>query len=240
MKRISVLIAALAVVSFAACGFEIIEGDGNIVDVEVDVEAFTGIHVTRGLCARVTEAGLAPVRLRGDANLLGRLEVSVDDDGELRIKPIDEDEMLQPSDGCIEVHASTPTLTLAHASAGSEIAADSMSGEELEIEASGGSEVNVGDITGDTLRVDLSGGSEALLRGAVEILLVNASGGSTGNLSLLLARAVDVDLSGGSHVELVAEEVLTGEASGGSTVVVEGDPSQETVDTSGGSSVDLR
>jgi hypothetical protein len=237
MLRTLAPILACSTLVLGACELEVIEGNGELVTREVETDAFSAIRISRGLCAVVTEGELGPVELHGDSNLVERLEVSVDEDGELAVAPFDEEEVLIPSDGCIEVLVSTPTLTSAVASAGSSIVADALVGDELNLEASGGGTLAVSGIDGDALSVTLSGGSQATLSGAVETLRVEASGGSTGSFLELTARGVDVDISGGSHVELVAEEALLGEASGGSTIVVEGDPSVESVDTSGGSSV---
>jgi hypothetical protein len=238
MYRLLPAIAVIPVV-LAGCPIEIVEGDGDIVDREVEVAAFTAVHVGNGLCAHISEGETGPVVLRGDANLLERLEVAVDEEGALHVEPFDQGEVLIPSGDCLKVIASTPQLVDAHASGGAEIVAESLVGDQLQAHASGGAQIFVGAVEGDELDVELSGGSRALLRGAVDVLTVEASGGSVARLSLLEARAVRVDLSGGSRAEIVAEEAVIGDASGGSTVVVSGDPGLATVDTSGGSSVEL-
>jgi hypothetical protein len=237
VPSITLSFALFPALALGACHFEIQEGSGEIVEETREIDAFSVVHVASGLCAHVSEGEGGTARLVGDDNLLDEVAVTVDDDGELHIQPVERRVILAPTE-CIAVHVATEQLVAAHASGGAELVAERVVAEEPRVSASGGAQLFLGEVLGDTVRVELSGGSEALAAGLANELHVEASGGSHARLSLLETDAVMVDASGGSVVEVHANEAVLGDASGGSTVTVSGDAALITVDASGGSSVD--
>ena len=83
------------------------------------------------------------------------------------------------------------------------------------------------------------GGADVIGSGAETTIQVRASGGSNVDLTDLAARTVELEASGGSDVVVFASQAVTGEASGGSNVTVFGNPTEVSVDSTGGSDVSL-
>jgi hypothetical protein len=82
-----------------------------------------------------------------------------------------------------------------------------------------------------------SGGSDVDGSGTLDMLLIAASGGSDLDLSDLVAGSVSVNASGGSDVTVNVTEEVVGSASGGSDLIILGDPASQHIDVSGGADV---
>jgi hypothetical protein len=84
-----------------------------------------------------------------------------------------------------------------------------------------------------------SGGADVIGSGAENTIQVQASGGSSVDLTDMAARTVELEASGGSDVVVFASQTVTGETSGGSDVTVFGNPSEVSINSTGGSDVSL-
>jgi hypothetical protein len=239
MKTVSskLFVCVVALAAIAGCPLEVEEGSGDIVEEVRELDSFSSVRVSSGLCAHVADGAGGTALLRGDDNLLDEIATTVDEDGVLHVQPVDRDRILLPTH-CIEVRVATEQLVAAHAAGGAEIVAEQVVADDVALHASGGAQLFVGQVLADNVDVELSGGANALASGLANELHVEASGGSVARLSLLEVSAVMLEASGGSVVEVSAEDAVLGDASGGSHVTVSGDVLLVQVDTSGGSSVE--
>jgi hypothetical protein len=109
----------------------------------------------------------------------------------------------------------------------------------LEISLSGGSELS-GDLSADSVVFSISGGSEVSLLGESPRVDINGSGGSWFGLEEFHTDELTFDLSGGSTAKVSVDQILSGNASGGSSVHYSGDPQLGNISKSGGARITKR
>jgi hypothetical protein len=79
-----------------------------------------------------------------------------------------------------------------------------------------------------------SGGSDVNGEGSIDVLDLTVSGGANVDLSLLPVGDMTLNASGGANVVVNVLEALSGSASGGADVLVQGDPPLQNIDVTGG------
>lgn len=94
-------------------------------------------------------------------------------------------------------------------------------------------EVTLNDLSG----LEASGGSSVIGQGEARLLEVEASGGADVDLATLTVAEMSLDASGGASLIVNVTQTVTGAASGGADVVVQGSPPQQGIETSGGAEV---
>jgi hypothetical protein len=104
------------------------------------------------------------------------------------------------------------------------------------IEVSGASRIN-GTVKTGALQVNIEGASSAFLNGAASTIVIEASGASNAALDTLTARAINVELSGASKATVSPTEKLSIDISGASSLTYTGNPSVESIEISGASTV---
>jgi Putative auto-transporter adhesin, head GIN domain len=87
------------------------------------------------------------------------------------------------------------------------------------------------------LGLEASGGSSVLGQGEASTVEVEASGGADVDLGTLPVAEMTLQASGGANVVVNVTQAITGEASGGADVLVQGEPAQQSLETSGGAEV---
>ena len=83
----------------------------------------------------------------------------------------------------------------------------------------------------------VSGGSDVDAAGSLDTLVVGASGGSDLDLSDLVVDSMVIDASGGSDVTVNVTGEIVGNVSGGSDLVIGGEPARQDIEVSGGADV---
>jgi hypothetical protein len=89
----------------------------------------------------------------------------------------------------------------------------------------------------DLQRLVASGGTEVIGEGESDLLDLEASGGADVDLSEITVGDLTLQASGGANVIVTVTDAVTGDASGGADVVIQGDPPFQSIDTSGGADV---
>jgi hypothetical protein len=216
------MVAALATMALlAGCttfgvpdDFNGVVGEGPIVDEDRQVdEPVTAVRAGGGMKVRVTQGTPQSVRLSGQANILAILEATV-------------------ADGVLTLESTDSYSTGRDVTA--TIVVERLDGLELWGGASG-------DIRGlDAARValEVSGGAQVTAAGHTHDLLVIASSGGAAHLHDLHVTDAEIECSGGAEIELTATGSVEGEAWGGATVELNGDPATVDVEVSGGSSLE--
>lgn len=139
----------------------------------------------------------------------------------------------------VTVHVVTPALTRLEASGGIDATvSDVVNKSAFATHLSGGVKLRVSGISSDTVKVDASGGVEAKLDGKTKTVAVDVSGGTNLDARALEATSVTLDASGGCDVKVHASRSVKGEASGGVSIDVYGNPPELKVETSGAATVD--
>ena len=193
------------------------KGSGNLVTEAREVDTFDRIDVGGAINLDVTvdPAAAQSVTVTYDDNLLDNLTTRVRD-GQLIIG----------FDGNVNLTGSANRVV------------EVVTPEFVALGASGATDVTVSGSESD-LVIDVSGASDVTIFGSAESVELDVSGASDLDLTGLSVVDVALDVSGASTVTLDATGVISGEASGASTVEVRGNPASVLVETSGASSVDL-
>lgn len=227
--------AALAALVLMA-GCRTLAGSGHVVERTREVGAFHGVAVGHGLSMVVREGPYAPLKLRGDDNLLEQLVVEVKD-GVLHVGLPDRTEV-RPT-GRIEIEVSAPaTLDTLAASGGAELTSGPQRAEHLRVQASGGAHVQCGPLEAARLELQASGGSVLTVQGKAQDADVQLSGGSRLDGERLALARLAVEASGGAHARTRVSESLDGQLSGGSVLQVSGRPRVERMAASGGATTE--
>lgn len=180
--------------------------------------AFQRVSVAAGIHGTVAFGASHSARVLADANLLNAVRTDVRGDTlEVAYVP-----------GVWGVSSSTPVEVQV-----SIVALSALSG-------SGGARVEAMGLDAGTLALDGSGGATLVIAARVDALTTTLSGGSALEGDQLAARALTIDASGGSRATLRVSESVKGSLSGGSTLLVYGDPATREVDSSGGSTFTVK
>jgi hypothetical protein len=203
------------VLTLALAGCEDIQGDGNIVEQERPAGVFSGVFLSEGLHGEVSVGPQAFVKIRGDSNLLEYIRLELRD-GVLTSELDGGYGGLYPSEPIV-VTIVTPTLKELRALNGTHLNASGIDTTGFSLSAGGRSQVNVS--------------------GSAEKFTLGAAGDSDVHAGALAVEVAQIDVSGGSDVRLHVTQQISGTASAGSNVIVQGNPPQSDIATSGGSQV---
>jgi hypothetical protein len=187
-------------------------GTGSVIAEAREVDDdFDRVEVGGGIVLDVTVGPETSVELQAQENLLPILRTEVSE-GTLHVRNT-------------ESYAATEPVRLT-------VTAPRIVGVSL----SGAAVGTVDGLSADAFDVELTGGAELTASGTTAELKLVASGGSSAHLGSLAAETATVELTGGCDAELAATDRVGGEASGGSTLRVDGGAAVD-VDASGGSEV---
>lgn len=194
--------------------FNGVVGSGPIVDEERRVdEPFTAVRAGGGVNVDITQGTPQSVRLSAQANILAILEAEV----------VDGTLLIDSSENYATARGITATIVV----------------ERLDgLELWGGAVGDVRGIAGEEVEFEVSGGAEVTAAGHASDLRVTASSGAVAHLGLLHITDANVECSGGGRIELNATGTVRGEAWGGATVDLSGDPATVDVELSGGSRIE--
>lgn len=190
-------------------------GSGHLVQQEIPLTGFSGVHVGFGMSADITVGESERVQVQGDDNLLALLTWKVKD-GVLSADRDPQWDSFRPSQP-LHLTVVTPHLT--------------------RLRASGGAHANASGVEVPGFALDASAGSEVALVGHAGQVVLEASGGSWVDLRRFPSEGLDVAASGGSRVHATVSGQVTGQLSGGSVLTCDGQPSSRLVSTSGGAGV---
>ena len=107
---------------------------------------------------------------------------------------------------------------------------------DINLGVSGASKIS-GSVKATTLTGVIDGASRANLTGSADKLILNASGASSVDLEGLPAQDIEVNLSGASRATVSPVAKVKISVSGASSLTYTGDPSLESVDVSGASTI---
>ncbi len=176
-------------------------GNGNIVEVERDVEPFTSVSTSHGWDIILSQGNTHEMTIEADENLIQDLQTEVVR-GHLKIYFEKGIRVRQAKRK--KIYLTFVNLEGINASGGSDVIAEShLQADEIDLNLSGGSDLDFESIAVGNFRSNLSGGSDARVtfKESKEIY-VNASGGSDINFKNIDADHCELTLSGGSDATL--------------------------------------
>lgn len=211
----SVRLLWLAPLLATSIGCLMTRGDGELASRTHEVAPFHVVDVGGVFQLEAVQAAETSVEVRGDANLVAKVEVTVTD-GRLRARI--EGNVLP--DLPLELVVRAPVLD--------------------EIELSGASRGDVQGIDAEHLELELSGSSTLVVRGRVAHLEANVSGASELDAAGVQAERVDVDASGASKALVTANTAIDANASGASSITWQGPATTIERKASGASTIEHR
>lgn len=251
--------AALTLLSIALLpGCRIVNGSGNPDEktIEIDSEGVDTIEVASGLEVHAEIGTSQMVRLAGDDNLLDEVSVRVVEHS-LQIDWVDTNAIYGPTEPMV-IEVEVPELEVIHSSGGATVLVGPLETPSLVLESSGGGTTRFESLTcpdvslstsgggatvvealsGEEFHLASSGGGRWELEGTATTMSIDMSGGGVLEAFELDASDVSLSMSGGGNAELSVSGSISGAASGGSVIVVRGEPEQN-VSLSGGSTLTL-
>ncbi len=200
------------------------------------ISDFHALDVSGGVKVDL-KRGAPALTLEGDADAIAALSVDVKD-GVLVVRRDKAKWKDFFSQRAVTVRATTTQLDAVDASGGVEISLADVTTRKLHLALSGGVSLKATRVKIETLELSASGGAELTLSGVAHTASFDLSGGVNLDARDLKVASADLDASGGCDVKLFATEAVKGEASGGVSVDVYGNPPVLAVDTSGAATVD--
>ncbi len=225
------LVALSTAAAGVACG-SVEVGSGTVVTRTPQVGDFERLEVGAAFVVTVTLGDAPAVVVRADDNFADRLDVGVTD-GTLHIGLTEGTEAAQAT---LEADVTAVSLSEIGASGDASIhLADELSGDLL-VTMSGASHLDA-PVALDHGTLELSGASVATLTGSARDLSASGSGASRLALQGLSVGSLDVSLSGASSAQVTAEDELSYDLSGASSLQYAGSPTITHQSVTGGSSV---
>lgn len=210
-----------------------VKGSGNIIKVERDIEAFTGLR-TRSFVDVELVQGPFKLEIEAEDNIIEYVETRVVKEN--LIIEMDEDVKIK-TEKPVKIYLQLPDLKFAEVSEVSKLSTKSVIKiEELSIEATGASKSNfILDVK--TLRISLSGSSSLRATGYAVRQKIKMEEASKYEASQLKSEDIDIAASSASKAEILAFNSIFGDLSEASQCVYYGEPKKVDVTTSDAASI---
>lgn len=199
-----------------------------------NVDAFTGINTSALVSIELKSGSPCSVSLEGEAEGVKTITTKVENgilvigqDGHSRSGPVKV--MVTISDLKTLDLGGPATLT----SQGT-IVSDSVN-----IQGTGGSQLELS-LSSSKIEVDLAGASTLKLCGTTNVLDAEVSGAAEFRSACMESKKVNVVTSGASFASVTATESVVARSSGASDIAVYGSAKEQSVESSGSSSIDMR
>lgn len=217
-------------------GCAVVEGNGRITEVDLEVGEFERLEVHNALRVNwVVGPATGSATLIGESNLLEWVEVR--EVGRKLVVEVRDNAWLQMKEP-ITLEVSAPSLERISLWGASQLVVDGkVVAEQLSLDLSGASKAELPEADAGRIVAELSGASRLRIGGVSDELALRGSGASRIDAEQFVTNVLDVELSGASSARVAVVEQATGDLSGASSLVIEGDP-RGRIHTSGGSSVD--
>ena len=200
--RKSILIAAAAALSLAACGGSNAEPAGPTVQRDYKVAAFDRIEVAGPFDVTVTTGGQPSVRASGPSNLLEKMEIVVEG-GVLKIRPEKRNSMFNWNfgrDGKATVAVRVPMLSEAAIAGSGGIAIDKISGANFKGGIAGSGDLRIGAIDAGAVELSIAGSGDVTAAGKAKSVNYEIAGSGDIDGKQLVAETAKVSIAGSGSV----------------------------------------
>jgi len=227
------IIAIVASMLFFSCGFERVDGSGNVITQPRNVgEGFTKIAASNSIEVYVAQGDKASIIVEADSNLQEHIKTKVSGG----VLTIECDVEIGNADAK-KVTVTLPKVEGIESSAACVVKSTTvLKGDNIKLSSSSGSSLEAS-VQGSNITAEASSGSSLKLSGRTTKLVSSSSSGSNINAKDLIATNVDADASSGSTTVVNPIENLKANASSGSRVNYVKTPEKLSKDESSGGSV---
>lgn len=202
-----------------------VEGNGQVVEAERQVDAFNAIKSTGIVNLSLTEKGQA-LTIKTDSNLLTHIKTAVQHQT-LHI------ETKRPIQGAEKLQITVPVdqlNSLKNMGTGKIATRSTLNGDSLRIANTGTGKINL-DLQYKRVHFENNGTGAVTLTGQANALTINLLGTGTFDADGLKAQKVSVKLNGTSTCRVYATKTLSAEANGTGTIYYKGDTNIEKAST---------
>lgn len=205
-----------------------------------EISGFHGVSVSSGIDLYLTQKNVEEVFVEAESEDLDKIITKVEG-GILKVYIKDNSWWgIGWNNRPRKVYVSFITLDKLHASAGSDVNAESvLKLDKLDCDVSSGSDVKL-ELEANELRVETSSGSDISLKGKATQLYADASSGSDLDASDLESKNCKASVSSGSDIKVNVTEELNADASSGGDITYSGNPKIKNINKSSGGDVHQR
>jgi hypothetical protein len=212
-----------------------VRGNGNIKTEDRSVSDFKNVEVDGAAKVLVSQSDHSSVKIEGDENLLGYMEVSQQGD---RVYIRERHGYHLVPTGDIKVYVSTKVYNQIKVSGAVDIIGQSKisNPEDLALSVSGAGDIKM-DVDAPRLTADVSGSGSVDLKGQTKDVDLDLTGAGHAHCYDLLAENTKVDISGAGDAEVFASVKLDATVSGAGNVNYKGNATTVNQHVSGAGSV---
>lgn len=215
MKKKTLFIILTLLLSFNACTFWGVRGNGKLKTQTRNIENFDRLEVGGVFSVKVEIGKEASLKIQAEENLLPLIKTNVVD-GTLIIET---KKGLNPRRE-IKILITTPNLNY--------------------VEVSGANSLQIFNIDEDVFEVNLSGAGSIYLKGKVEKLYADLSGAGSIDSKDLIANVVEISVSGAASADVFAKERIDASVSGVGSINYYGNPQKVKTNISGVGSINRK
>lgn len=233
MKKL-LLIPSLAVLAFASCDFNRVQGDGNVVSKSFNQTGFKDIDASSAMNVILKQGTEYSVKIDAEKNLMDLIEVRKEGD-ELVVGFKDNVNVNPTKD--INVYITAPEFHNLEGSGACTFSNNEViTGNEIKLGLSGACNTHL-NLEVNKLDIEASGASEIEVKGKAVYFAVNGSGSTSISAFQLMSENADIELSGAGDAEVFASKSLKADLSGAGEVKYKGNPASVNKEISGAGSV---
>ncbi len=210
----------------------IIEGSGNMIEIERELAVFESINIKGPIAVTLQQNGAHTISIIADDNIANLVETNVRNN-RLNIK------LKEPvhRDTRITVEVSVSDISEINASAGAKISAgNALRGDNLGHELRSGANSSL-ELYFNEMKLNVQGGASTVLHGRIDILEANSTAGANINAKDLKVQACHVTGSKGAQSSFFVSGSLHVNAKSGAVVSYTGNPAVKVWKTSFGGSI---
>lgn len=223
-QLVRLVVAACIALLFNSCNINnsggSIEGSGNVVSKERNVQDFTKVEVSRGLDCEVTQGDKTEVIVEADDNLQDGIITTVEN-GTLKITSKYGNYRNVASK---KIKVQMPKIVALESTSGSNlISTNTLKGDNISLKSSSGSDLEA-NVEADKISLEATSGSNMTVGGKALEVTTHSSSGSTIDAEKLLANDITSESSSGSNSVVNPIVSLKAHASSGSSIEYEKAP----------------
>lgn len=230
MRKIA--LCCIILLSLVSCKH--IEGSGNIIKQNKQVDSFTAISAGSAFVVEVKIGSPASVEIEADDNLMKEIQVKVVGNT-LRIHTKNG---MSITNGHLKAYITVPVLNSIESSGAATITVldEIKNNEKIKLHASGAAKITAR-VDAPFVEAESSGAASINVSGRTKDIAADASGGANVHASDLLSENANAHASGAGNVHVYASVKLIAHASGAANVYHKGGASNVKVDESGAGKV---
>lgn len=237
MKKYFLLIAVALFILSSCDDFmgKRVRGSGNLKTEERDFSSFKNLEVSSSFNVYISKGDFKPVKIEGDDNLLGYIEVKQEGDL-LIIKNRDGFNLRGTHE--LKVYVTAPVFNSITLSGAGDIKSENKisSSENLELSLSGAGNIDM-DVDVPKFKADISGAGSMYIKGQTKDVDLGVSGVGSAHCFDLMSENASAEVSGVGSADVYASVKLDAQVTGVGSIHYKGNPGSVSQHVSGVGSI---